>query len=91
MELSDAKHEREVELAAKWEGKSIDNSGWKDEFWTIVLSIPLIGVFFPGWVDVFIAGFEALERTPEWYRWAVAVAIGSAFGVRKFAELRAKR
>ena len=70
-----------------WENLSIQNSGWKDEFWTIVLSIPMIMCFIPGLVDYVSLGFEALTKTPEWYQWAVSIAIGSAFGVRQFTKL----
>lgn len=69
-----------------WETKSIDNSGWKDEYWTIIISVPLILCFVPG-MDVYVVqGFKALHGTPDWYRWAVGIAIGSAFGVRKITQ-----
>jgi len=70
-----------------WENTSIDRSGWKDEYWTLILSIPMIMCFIPGLVDYVRMGFGALENTPAWYRWAVGIAIGSAFGVRKFADV----
>ena len=69
-----------------WEKTSLDQSGWKDEYWTIVLSIPMIMCFIPGFVDYVEAGFNALQSTPEWYRYSVGVAIGSAFGVRQFTN-----
>ena len=69
-----------------WEVTSLDRSGWKDEYWTIVLSIPMVMCFIPGLVGHVIAGFEALQKTPEWYRYAVGIAIGSAFGVRSVAN-----
>ena len=69
-----------------WEKTSLDQSGWKDEYWTIVLSVPMIMCFIPGLVDYVVAGFNALQGTPEWYRYSVGVAIGSAFGVRQFTN-----
>ena len=69
-----------------WENLSITNSGWKDEYWTLILSIPAIMCFIPG-MDVYVrAGFSSLTDCPEWYQWAVGIAIGSAFGIRKFAD-----
>jgi hypothetical protein len=69
-----------------WENLSISNSGWKDEYWTLILSIPAIMCFIPG-MDVYVrAGFASLTDCPEWYQWAVGIAIGSAFGIRKFAD-----
>lgn len=74
-----------------WEQRAQDNSGWKDEYWTVLLSLPLILVFIPGMTQYVLDGFRALEETPEWYRIAVGLAIGAAFGVRKFSQLVARR
>lgn len=70
-----------------WEKTSLDQSGWKDEYWTLVLSIPLVMCFIPGLVKYVKDGFEVLQTTPEWYRYAIGIAISSAFGVRQFASL----
>ena len=69
-----------------WEKTSLEQSGWKDEYWTIVLSIPLILCFVPGFVGYITDGFLALNKTPEWYRYSVGVAIGSAFGVKSIGN-----
>ena len=69
-----------------WEVTSLDQSGWKDEYWTIVLSIPMIMCFIPGLVEYVVQGFEALQKTPEWYRYAIGIAISSAFGVKTFVN-----
>lgn len=69
-----------------WEKTSLDQSGWKDEYWTIVLSIPMIMCFIPGLVDYVAQGFVALQKTPEWYQYAIGIAIGSAFGVRQIGN-----
>ena len=66
-----------------WENKQIDQSGWKDEFWTIVIAIPLIMCFVPSMVIYVERGFEALEKTPDWYQALVSVAVAAAFGVKK--------
>ncbi len=76
----------------RWENTSIDHSGWKDEFWTLIIALPLVMCFIPGLDKYALRGFEVLEQTPEWYRWAVGIAIGSAFGVRKFTDfMRTKK
>jgi len=69
-----------------WENTSIEQSSWKDEYWTLILSIPLIMCFIPGLLQYVQAGFEALNSTPPWYRWAIGIAIGSSFGYRKIAD-----
>jgi hypothetical protein len=78
------KRGQEADIA--WENTSLQQSGWKDEYWTIILSIPLIMCFIPYLVPYVERGFEALEKTPLWYRYAIGVAISSAFGVRKFID-----
>lgn len=71
---------------AEWNLTSIRNAGWKDELLTLILSIPLVLVFIPAMVPHMLAGFEALEQTPLWYRSAVGVMIASAFGYRKLTQ-----
>lgn len=61
-------------------------TSWKDEFWTIVLAIPMIGCFIPKLAPHIMKGFEVLQQTPDWYKAAVGLAIGAAFGYRKFAD-----
>ncbi len=66
----------------EWELASIQNSGWKDEWVLIVLSIPMILVFIP-WTQPFIeTGFDALDSTPLWYRTIVASIYLATFGLR---------
>ena len=77
----------------QWEIKSIENSGWKDEYILLLFSIPLVMCFIPG-LDVYVsAGFNSLKGTPEWYQWAICIMVGSAYGVKKFADgfLRPKK
>ena len=72
-----------------WENTSITQSGWKDEWFTVVLSVPAILCFIPGMAEYVEAGFAALRDTPDWYQWAFLVAIGSSFGYRKIADFMA--
>lgn len=69
-----------------WENTQINNSGWKDEYWTIILSIPCVLCFIPGCVGYVVKGFEALDKTPKWYQWALGVSIAASFGYRKIAD-----
>ena len=73
-----------------WDIQNTKNAqtSWKDEFWTIVLSIPLVMCFIPGTVEYVRKGFEVLAETPEWYRYAVLTAIAAAFGMRQLAKLK---
>ena len=91
--LAKAKTEATIQLMhdkqsadVAWENLSISNSGWKDEWFTLVLSVPAILCFIPGGAVYVVAGFAALQGCPEWYQWALGIAIGSAFGVKKFTD-----
>lgn len=66
-------------------------SSWKDEFWTILLAIPIPLAFFPDAVPAIKAGFEVLSQMPDWYLAAVGIAIAAAFGFRKYAGMIGRR
>lgn len=79
--------ETKQQIDAEWEIESIKQAGWKDEWVTILVSIPLVLCFIPG-MDVYVTrGFASLEQTPDWYQWSVLIVIASAFGVRKLVDL----
>ena len=67
---------------AEWESQSIANSGWKDEWVIIIMSIPMILSFIP-WTQPFVVqGFVALDATPLWYRTTVMTIYLATFGIR---------
>lgn len=92
-EEKQAKHKAKLEVIkndADWESKMAEASAssWKDEFWTIILAIP---IFMVGWaiatddMSVVIrveASFKALSELPEWYQYLLFIAISSSFGIR---------
>lgn len=89
LEMEAAIHKRRVELIsqgmhadASWEIEQIRASGWKDEWVLLVISIPLILSFIPGTVVYVQSGFEALERTPQWYQWLVMLVFTAVYGIR---------
>ena len=69
---------------ADWERIMAENSGgsWKDEFFSIILAIPLFLCFIPGMEGVVAHGFEQLSLAPDWYFWALLTAISASFGVK---------
>tara|TARA_R100001591_G_scaffold104794_1_gene112572 strand:+ start:84 stop:470 length:387 start_codon:yes stop_codon:yes gene_type:complete len=75
--------------------KNMQNS-WRDEWFTIILSIPLIIVFAaiflnkPEWVAKLKEGFITLDELPDWYIWALLAAIASSFGL-KVSDLAIKK
>ena len=103
-EQSQAKHQAKMQVisnTATWEEKMADASAnsWKDEFWTVILSIPLLCVGYSIVVDdPDILGrvsdsFDALDTLPDWYQYLLFLAVSASFGVRgasKLMKLRAK-
>jgi len=78
-------------MRADWNQLSIENAGWRDEWFTILLSIPMVMCFIPGGAEYVAAGFAALrDNTPDWYQYAFLVAVASSFGFKKLADLRRK-
>lgn len=72
----------------EWDVTAMQNSqeSWKDEWLTILFSIPLVMAFIPGW-DVYVyAGFNVLRDTPEWYQITVGVVVAASFGYKKLVS-----
>lgn len=93
---SDAKLERaktKQQGEQDWDKKQVEASdhSWKDEYWTIVLSIPAILAFFPSQVEAVRKGFEVLDGMPDWYKASLITAIAAAFGVRQLTRFMSAR
>jgi hypothetical protein len=70
---------------ADWERLMAQGSqnSWKDEWLTILFSIPLILSFCGEWGRKVVEdGFIALQGMPEWYQYTVGVIVAASFGVR---------
>ena len=82
----------EYEIAKQ---NQMDNS-WRDEWFTIILSLPLLIVFGsifldkPEWITKLKEAFETLNQLPEWYIYALLAAIASSFGL-KVTDLAIKK
>jgi len=64
---------------------------WKDEWLTILFSIPLILAFVPGMEEVVANGFAQLEKMPQWYQYSVGVIVAASFGVRSATKFFGKK
>lgn len=65
-------------------------SSWKDEWLTILVSIPLI-LAFTGHEDIVQRGFEALDSMPDFYKTAVGVVFAASFGVQQLTKMFGKK
>lgn len=101
-EQSKAVHEAKMKVIQNdgdWENKAIDASAnsWKDEFWTLVLSVPIFMIGYsivvgdPEIVVRVEAGFAALSNLPEWYQYLLFIAISSSFGIKGVSKLMSLR
>lgn len=93
MELEYEIHEQKINYVregriaeVEWNKTAKATAGWIDDYLTIILSLPMILVFFPDMVPHIEAGFAALDKTPIWYRSAIAVMISAGFGYKKYAD-----
>lgn len=66
----------------EWELLSIKNSGWKDEWVLILMSIPMVMSFIPPMTQYVVAGFIALDGTPDWYQWLIMLIFTAIYGIR---------
>lgn len=83
----EAKDDRQAELIRQqgsWEEIMAQGSitSWKDEWLTLLFSIPLVACFFPSLVDEVQNGFAVLETMPSWYQYTLSVIVAASFGVR---------
>lgn len=78
-----------VDAEGAWERIAAENSkaSWLDEWWTLVLTVPLIMAFVPWLANYVNTGFQALENVPEWYTWAVLASVSFAFARKTIPKL----
>jgi hypothetical protein len=67
------------------------SNSWKDEWLTILFSIPLILAFIPGMEEVVANGFAQLQAMPEWYQYSLGVIVAASFGVRSATKFFGKK
>jgi hypothetical protein len=90
-EEKQAVHERKLEVIkheSSWDNIQATNAGssWKDEYFTILFSIPLIMAFIPEAVPVVQEGFRVLEEMPEFYKAFLGAAVAASFGIRALSK-----
>jgi hypothetical protein len=79
-----------IQNDANWEEKmaSATEKSWKDEWFSILLSLPLLGVAYsviiddPSIIQRVNEGFAALNTLPEWYQYLLFIAVSASFGLK---------
>jgi hypothetical protein len=85
--------ERQATGEIEWDVEAIKSSAhsWKDEWLTVLFSIPLILAFIPGMDTVVQNGFDQLNRMPEWYQYSLGVIVAASFGIRGASKFFGKK
>ncbi len=68
-----------------WDLEAIkaSSSSWKDEWITLLLSIPFLLCFINDTTrEMAFRGFQALDMAPAWYTYSFGVVIAASFGIR---------
>jgi len=92
-EISKAKHQAQMQTIqnnADWEAKMADASAnsWKDEFWTLVLSVPIFMIGYsiivndPSIIERTKYAFQALDELPDYYQYLLFICISASFGIK---------
>jgi hypothetical protein len=76
--------EQQIKGEIEWDVEAVKNSGdsWKDEYLTILFSIPLLLCFLPFTVEYVERGFLALAMTPDWYKYTLGIIVSASFGIK---------
>ncbi len=99
LKLTEAEDKAKIMLSketsvADWERIMAQGSqtSWKDEWLTILFSIPLVLVFLGDTGrDIVANGFSALETMPDWYQYTLGVIVAASFGVRSATKFFGKK
>ena len=85
--------QQQIKGEIDWDVEAIKGSkeSWKDEYLTILFSIPLLLCFFPFTVEYVERGFAALAMTPDWYKYTLGVIVSASFGIKGASQFIGKK
>ena len=65
---------------------------WKDEYLTLIISIPLILCFCGEWGrEAAHNGFLALQQAPDFYKYTLGCVVAASFGIRSATKFFGKK
>lgn len=73
-----------IQIEANWDSRAQQDMkhSWKDEWFVLLFSVPLVLAFIPSMQPFVLAGFATLEQTPKWYILLVTGIVAATFGLR---------
>jgi len=82
-----------LKQASTWDEIHAKNSGesLKDEWFTLLFSIPLVLALVPPAVPFVEEGFRVLDTMPDWYKQGLAVLVAASVGYQKLTQLFTKK
>ena len=88
-----------IQNDADWESKMADatKGSWKDEWFSLILSAPLIAVAYSVAMDDtqiierMNEAFDALNALPEWYQYLLFIAVSASFGLKSADKIMGMR
>jgi len=85
--------QQQIKGEIDWDVEAIKGSkeSWKDEYLTILFSIPLLLCFLPFTVEYVERGFAALAMTPDWYKYTLGVIVSASFGIKGASKFIGKK
>jgi len=85
--------EKQIKGEIDWDVEAIKGSkdSWKDEYLTILFSIPLLLCFLPWTVEYVERGFNALATTPDWYKYTLGIIVSASFGIKGATKMFGKK
>jgi hypothetical protein len=84
LEIEQALAEQGVQATTAWDMQALKNmnGSWKDEYLLILMTLPVLLVFFPSLSNDIKAGFSVLSDLPSWYVGGLIGIISATFGLR---------
>ena len=65
---------------------------WKDEWLTILFSVPLVLAFCGEWGREIVAqGFTGLDSMPDYYKYTLGIIVSASFGTRAATKFFGKK
>jgi len=88
-----------IQNDADWEEKMASATGksWKDEFWSVILALPILAVAYsvitdnPAVISSLNSAFDTLNSLPEWYQYLLFIAVSASFGLKSADKIMGMR
>lgn len=78
------KYKMALNAETDWDLRALDQQqfSWKDEYLTLVFSLPFLGSFVPVVQDYVANGWEYVALAPQWYQVCLLGIVAATFGLR---------